>query len=169
LRTFWWLALALFVPFLASGCALPAGVILASYAADSVSYVVTGKSVTDHGLSAVTGHDCALLRPILTQKSICDTAGTERGRHVLVEAGKNLVPRSGTVRATAAPLATEDRYVTVGSYLSPDNALLAKARYAGLKPAIVLVDVGGKRFNRVVVGPLSARAAATLKARLAAG
>jgi hypothetical protein len=169
LRTFWWLALPLFVPFLGSGCALPAGVILASYAADGVSYVVTGKSVTDHGLSAATGHDCALLRPILTQKSICDTTGTERGRHVLVEAGKNLVPRSGTVRATAARLATKDRYVTVGSYLSPDNAVLAKARYAGLNPAIVPVDVRGKRFNRVVVGPLAAREAVTLKARLAAG
>jgi cell division septation protein DedD len=175
LRTFWWLC----VPLLVNGCALPAGVVIASYAADGVSYVATGKSVTDHGLSAATGHDCALLRPLLKQKSICNTDETERGKHVVVENGKNSVPRPGTALATAAlaapaaahaaPVATKDRYVTVGSYLSADNAARAQARYAGLNAAVVSVDVQGKRFNRVVVGPLSVREAAALKARLGAG
>jgi cell division protein FtsN len=59
--------------------------------------------------------------------------------------------------------------VTVGSYVSADNAARVRVRYAELNAAIVPVDVQGKRFNRVVVGPLSLRAAAALKARLAAG
>jgi len=177
LRTFWWLGLPLFLPFLVNGCALPAGVVIASYAADGVSYVATGKSVTDHGLSAVTGHDCALFRPIFRQKPICDTTDTEQGNTVLVENGNKAVPPPGTAlaaaaplpRAHAAPIASKDRYVTVGSYLSPDNAAREKARYAKLNAAIIPVDVQGKRFNRVVVGPLSVRDAAVLRARLGTG
>jgi SPOR domain len=169
LRTFWWSCVPSFLPLLVSGCALPAGVVIASYAADGVSYVATGKSVTDHGLSIATGHDCALLRPILRQKPLCDTGETERGKTVLVENGKNSVPRPGTALATAPPAAAKNRYVMVGSYLSADNATRAQARYAGLNSAVVPVDVRGQRFNRVMVGPLSVREAAALKARLAAG
>ena len=66
-------------------------------------------------------------------------------------------------------MAAKNRYVTVGSYLSRGNAARAQARYAGLNAAIVPVDVQGKRFNRVVVGPISGPEAATLKARLVAG
>jgi cell division septation protein DedD len=179
LRTFPWICLPLCLPLVVSGCALPPAVIIASYAADGVSYVATGKSVTDHGLSAVAGHDCALLRPILRQKSICDTAETARAKDVRVENGKNSVPRPGSALAAAEPIAprparappraAERGYVTVGSFLSPDNAARAKARYAGLNVAIVPVEVQGKQFHRVVVGPLSGREAAALKARLAAG
>jgi hypothetical protein len=173
LRTFWWLCVLSFLPLLVSGCALPVGVVIASYAADGVSYVATGKSVTDHGLSMAAGHDCALLRPIFRQKSICDTGETERGKSVRVENGKNSVPRPSSALATAAPAtppaATKNRYVTVGSYLSAENAVRAQARYAGLNAAVVPVDVRGRRFNRVVVGPLSLREAAALKARLPAG
>jgi len=71
--------------------------------------------------------------------------------------------------AQATPVATKNRYVTVGSYLSADNAARARARYAELNAEIVPVDVQGKRFNRVMVGPLSVRAAGSLKARLGAG
>jgi hypothetical protein len=179
LRTFSWLYVPIFLPLFVSGCVLPAGVVIASYAADGVSYVATGKSVTDHGLSVATGHDCALLRPILKRKSICNTAETDRGKHVVVEDGKNSVPRPGIALATVAPpaappqrpmkVATKDRYVTVGSYASGGNAARMKARYAVLNVAIVRVDVQGKRFHRVVVGPLSVREAAALKTRLGAG
>jgi cell division protein FtsN len=57
--------------------------------------------------------------------------------------------------------------VAVGSYISADNAQRMQARYAKLNAAIVPVDLQGKRFNRVVVGPLSVREAAALKAQLA--
>jgi len=47
-----------------SGCivALPPAIQLASFALDGLSYVSTGKSVTDHAISAVTAKDCAMLR-----------------------------------------------------------------------------------------------------------
>lgn len=55
-----------------SGClvALPPAVQLASLALDGVSYVATGKSVTDHAISAVTAQDCAMLRG-LKGETIC--------------------------------------------------------------------------------------------------
>ena len=160
-----WLVPAV-LPLCAGGCALPVGVVIASYAADGVSYVATGKSVTDHGLSAAAGHDCALLRPILHRKPICDTAPTEQGKQVVVEEGHNSVPRPGTTAATlASSPGAKDRYVAVGSFLSADNAALAKARYAGMKVAVVTVDVSGRQFHRVVIGPLSPTQVAALKAR----
>lgn len=47
-----------------SGCivALPPAIQLASLALDGISYVSTGKSVTDHAISAVTAKDCAMIR-----------------------------------------------------------------------------------------------------------
>ncbi len=47
-----------------SGCGLPPIVTYASYGADIFSYLATGKSVTDHGISVVLEKDCALLRAL---------------------------------------------------------------------------------------------------------
>lgn len=56
-----WLVLAAAAISL-SGCGLPPAVTYASTAADVFSYLTTGKSVTDHGISMVLEKDCALLR-----------------------------------------------------------------------------------------------------------
>ena len=56
-----WLVLAAAAISL-SGCGLPPIVSYISYGADIVSYLVTKKSVTDHGISMVLEKDCALLR-----------------------------------------------------------------------------------------------------------
>ncbi len=58
-----WLILAAAVISL-SGCGLPPVVTYASYAADVFSYLATGKSVTDHGISMVMQKDCALIRAL---------------------------------------------------------------------------------------------------------
>ena len=42
------------------GCGLvPPAVSIASFAADALSYAVSGKSVSDHGLSLVMQEDCS--------------------------------------------------------------------------------------------------------------
>ena len=56
-----WLFFAVLAVVL-SGCGLPPAVTVASLVASGVSYVSTGKSVTDHGISMVLQKDCALLR-----------------------------------------------------------------------------------------------------------
>jgi hypothetical protein len=45
-----------------SGCLLPPAVSLASLVLDVGSFAVSGKTMTDHGLSVVVQEDCALLR-----------------------------------------------------------------------------------------------------------
>ena len=147
---------------------MPPAVTIASFAADGVSYVATGKSIADHGISAATGHDCALLRPVLSDKPVCDTTPGEHAKEVPVETGQAATPNPALAAPAPAPVAAT-RYLTVGSFLNRDNAVRAAARYAALHATIVPVEVQGRQFHRVVVGPLSTEAAAALKLRLAEG
>jgi len=103
LRLAVWLV-PILLPIFAGGCALPAGVVIAAYAADGVSFMATGKTVTDHGLSAATGHNCAVIAAVIDRKPLCDTHETERGKSVVVEQGHASVPRPGTVAAATVPL-----------------------------------------------------------------
>lgn len=64
----------LIVPLLFGGCALPPAVTLVSLAADGISYIATGKSTTDHAISAVAGEDCALLRA-MKDEAVCNPDG----------------------------------------------------------------------------------------------
>ena len=50
------------LPLLLGGCGLPPALTAASWALDGVSYLVSGKSVTDHAISEVAAQDCALFR-----------------------------------------------------------------------------------------------------------
>ena len=45
-----------------SGCLLPPIITIASLALDVGSYAVSGKTMTDHGISLVAEEDCALMR-----------------------------------------------------------------------------------------------------------
>ena len=47
---------------LLSGCLLPPAVMVASYVADGVVLLASGKTIPDHALSSVTEQDCALFR-----------------------------------------------------------------------------------------------------------
>ncbi len=73
------LSLALVSMFFLTGCAVPPAVTIASFVADGVSYAATGKSTTDHAISAIARQDCALLRAV-QEEAICDPDG-----EVLVE------------------------------------------------------------------------------------
>ena len=57
-----------------SGCivAMPPAVQAASFALDGLSYAATGKSVTDHAISAMANKDCAMARA-LNGEDICTT------------------------------------------------------------------------------------------------
>lgn len=65
---------ALLLPMFLAGCALPPAVTVASLVADGISFATTGKSTTDHAISAVVHEDCALLRA-LESRDICDPDG----------------------------------------------------------------------------------------------
>ena len=57
-----------------TGCA-PLPVTVASLLADGMSYATTEKSLTDHGLSALSEQDCAMHR-LLTSGTICRQVDT---------------------------------------------------------------------------------------------
>ena len=71
--------LALLSALFLAGCAIPPAVTVVSLVADGISYAATGKSTTDHAISAVARQDCALLRAV-QDEAICDPDG-----EVLVE------------------------------------------------------------------------------------
>ena len=66
--------LPLLLPVFLTGCVAPPALTAASLAVDVVSYVVTGKSPTDHAVSAMVHEDCALLRPVKGEP-LCDPDG----------------------------------------------------------------------------------------------
>jgi hypothetical protein len=65
------LPVALTLPLLTGGCGAPVAVAAASYGADGVSVVESGKTTTDHLASIVSKKDCALWR-VLRNRSICE-------------------------------------------------------------------------------------------------
>ena len=65
-----WLCLIATAVFL-SGCALPAAVTVASFALDTGSYVMSGKTLTDHGLSMAMDEDCSMVRVLDENDEIC--------------------------------------------------------------------------------------------------
>lgn len=78
------LAIPAAMPLL-SGCGLPLPLVIAGYAADAVSLVETGKTVSDHALSAVIEEDCRVWR-VMKGEEICLTE-EEKADHVLADAG----------------------------------------------------------------------------------
>ncbi len=66
---------------LTSGCALPVPLQLASWAISGISYATTGKSISDHAVSAVTEKDCAVHR-IALGKQICTNIAPDETMYV---------------------------------------------------------------------------------------
>jgi len=63
---------------LLGGCALPVPVQIASWALDGLSYLMTEKTIADHGISVLAQKDCAVLRGLLDDGQFCrdyDAAG----------------------------------------------------------------------------------------------
>ena len=53
-----------------SGCLTPTPFSVASMVAGAHSYAVSGKTLTDHGISGVTGQDCVVTR-LVTEGAVC--------------------------------------------------------------------------------------------------
>ncbi len=120
----------LLAPFLLAGCALPPAVTWASLSADGISYIATGKSTTDHAVSAIAHEDCALHRG-LKDEAICNPDGDVLISSVGAEpsgAQSSLLPRDG--QSSYPPLSSQvsqpGPYATHGVHLgSYENATVA--------------------------------------------
>ncbi len=58
------------LPLLCGGCAVPIQWTILSTIADGASYASTGKTTSDHALSAATERDCSLMR-IFEDEPLC--------------------------------------------------------------------------------------------------
>jgi SPOR domain len=172
------LALWVLIPVLASlcGCAIPPALTIASFAVNAVSYAATGKSVSDHGLSAIVGEDCALWR-VLADRKICrddqaEPAGPAVAATVpespkapaLAEAETDTELPARAVEFASVPEAR--RFLVLGSFLNRDNATHLAASLGGVETTIVAVAKDGSTFHRVIAGPLDDAGAKALNERM---
>ena len=150
------------VPALLGGCGLPPAVMIASYAADGVSYLATGKSVSDHGISEVAGRDCAVWR-VIRGRAICKDEPTERVDPAPVDEGQQATLAPGSEPAKA--IAGRHHYLVLGSFADLRNAERLAAGHGDRH--ITEASVDGRLTHRVVAGPFSEQEVARLQQRLA--
>lgn len=122
-----------------SGCAIPPIISVASLAFDFASYGATGKTIADHGLSAVLQKDCALLRGLDGQ--VCVAEGS-------IDATVK-PPRDAETRASRrlALLEEESNRATVHYLVGPDartTLLSAFATDPGITPKSAPVQTRGE-------------------------
>ena len=72
-------AFLVILPLILVGCGLPPAVTIASYALDGISFLSSGKTVSDHALSAVAQRDCALWRVVKDELVCREYRNGERG------------------------------------------------------------------------------------------
>ncbi|EDP66010.1 hypothetical protein BAL199_23724 [alpha proteobacterium BAL199] len=73
------IAIAALLPLMVGGC-LPLPIAIASSAFTGVSYLTSGKSTSDHVLSAAMEQDCALTRPVIGEPFCRDIGPDGEGR-----------------------------------------------------------------------------------------
>ncbi|HUK10711.1 MAG TPA: SPOR domain-containing protein [Stellaceae bacterium] len=180
------------LPVLASGCALPPALVVASYGADGLSYLSSGKSLGDHGISTVLDEDCALHR-FLDDKPICrDFNPPYEGlllepappppeaaqnqppappTETASEPGKSLATGEVALALAAIPNDVADegprRFLVLGSFTERENAVRLTKRLGETGVAVVPAAVGGRTVYRVVAGPFTATEVAQLRTQLA--
>jgi hypothetical protein len=74
-----------------AGCVMPPVVSYASLAMDGISYATTGKSVSDHALSAATDQDCAVWRAVSEQEieAVCQDPVEDDSQVAAEDAGND--------------------------------------------------------------------------------
>jgi len=121
-----WLLLAA-AAVLLSGCGIPPIISVASLAFDFASYGATGKTVTDHGLSAVLQKDCALLRGLDGQVCVAEgsaEAATKPPREAETRASLRLaLLEEESNRATAHYSTGSDARLTLQSVFATDPSI----------------------------------------------
>ncbi len=110
-----------------SGCGLPPIISVASLAFDFASYGSTGKTVKDHGLSAVLQKDCALLRGLDGQVCVAEgsaEAATRPPREAETRASLRIaLLEEESNRATAYRSTGSDVRVTLLSNFATDPSI----------------------------------------------
>jgi cell division septation protein DedD len=167
--------LFILAPILLSGCGIPPAITIASYVINGISYAATGKSVSDHGISAVAGRDCATWR-VIKGENVCKGNPSERADPAPVEEGQRATLPTGEpapMVASASPtnpsaaVVSRQRYLVLGSYDNRASADEIASQFSDTKVTVFEVKVDGRVAHRVVAGPLSDIEVADVRERLA--
>ncbi len=163
-----WVAIATVLAALPLAGCFPPAVTVVSYAADVSSYAASGKSLSDHGISAAKGEDCATWR-FFVGRAVC-----ENPAHPVPTASLEEHRRDGSIKRVAGsqpkpPVPVASSYIVVGSFIDRGNAERLAGGYADYHAQIVNATVDGRAFNRVVLGPLDATQRADLQAHGVSG
>lgn len=159
------------------GCALPVSVQVASLIADGVSYIATEKTLADHGLSAIMGQDCGVLKGI-QRGSLC-VAPDEVTTPAIAKAEPPVTARPQIAKPVPVPVAVpvakahvsapvvvvsaaEGQFYVIGSSFSYEDALSLADNYDNLDPTIMVTSRDGRNQFDIVVGPFAPEQQASL-------
>lgn len=159
------IATAILGAVLCTGCA-PLPVTIVSLMADGVSYATTEKSLTDHGISALSNRDCAVHR-ILTDGVMCHdfesetvvTAMRPVERHALDPVPRAVATDSGNIAVshlgnTGEPI--PGVYMVVATSRDLKTARTYGIWNADIAPQVFAMPAGGRRvMYHVIVGPMT--------------
>jgi len=139
--------LLLLVTLPLAGCFLPPVISLASLALDIGSFAISGKTVTDHGISAVAQEDCALLR--VFDGGVCRPF-EDYEDDVSLAALEPLAPRGATSRAhrteQGAGVLAELGYIEAGLSMRRGPGTVQVAAGAGVRlSGARLIETNGNR------------------------
>lgn len=146
---------------LTAGCAIPVPLQVASWALDGISYVVTEKSVTDHGISAVAQKDCAVWRGV-AKGEFCRNWRDDGGT-LVADAAKPPEPAARSVVAPVSALAARSDIPPLETALDdgrPGPGNMANVVTAAGRPSRPSPSARVSRLRNQAVAPAVARPAA---------
>jgi hypothetical protein len=123
------------------GCVPPA-VSIASFAVDAFSYVVSGKSVSDHGLSLVMQEDCSVLK-LVAGEAICAP-----GPHPEIRIAE---PRDRDIHTYLASINAQSDAEERAHWSQPDDRALLE-EYAAAGPLLVYLPIAA---TALILEPLA--------------
>lgn len=185
---------AIFACLVLSGCVMPPIVNFASVALDVVSFMATGKSVSDHALSAVVDEDCAVFRAVTEQnvEAVCQAYASEEERQAAIAPAVTSAFKTVFVEPDKVPPGIDDAplpvalmdgigesaardergenqpaiYLMIGNFPSLGGAEKLAARVTGISTVVAPAMAGDNRYFRVAAGPITAGETDAAQARL---
>ena len=160
---------------LLAGCvAIPPAVSIASWAINGVSYLASGKSVTDHAISAILDQDCAMWR-IIKGDPMCFDYPAEDGSVMVAEneapaAFETFEDETGTDREGVSTAGLTIAALEAVEPVWPDGDLPEMEAVPDLSAPVdaLAASVPAPDFDSIIAGPPEPRrdAAATLVAAI---
>ncbi|MDA1324451.1 MAG: hypothetical protein O3C34_06880 [Proteobacteria bacterium] len=154
------LALLAALPLLLSACAIPTAVVVYA-AADSVTFLSSGKSIPSHTLTAAAEKDCSILYGI-TRGKFCkekekfhDNAGNDAG-FVVPKDGPaltvNMITPAAVSTSTEVKAVPEPRFFDFDYEAPPAIEVMAGSKSEGMPPPAANRPEAGQRQWALVLG-----------------